>query len=179
MEIGFGRHRGMPVERLVVTQADYVDWMLGVQDPSPSLKDARDEVIPLLRRFDRIPFQVQCEGCECTQAATRCAVYVGTASPSFWCGACNPYQQGASRGKLRIVRTYAEALVYVRCECGNKRQPKRDLVRALATGKGLGKPATAAVLSRFFAQPLAQSRQHGITSSRPPFINVPSSSASP
>jgi hypothetical protein len=71
-------------------------------------------------------------------SATRCSLSRGAVRPLLcWCDDCDPYELGASAGKLRIVTSYGDALQYVHTYCRGEKPALRTLIRQLAEAKGL------------------------------------------
>ena len=111
MNVGFGKHGGMSVGTLVLKEPNYVEWILQQQNPSGQMVRVQAEVQRLIDLFDSKPFQTRkCGGCG--KPATRCSVYRDNVhSLCWWCGSCDPYQTGATDGKLELVSTYQGALM--------------------------------------------------------------------
>jgi hypothetical protein len=137
MVLQFGKHIGMSVERLVLTQPDYVAWMLGQEGATGQLSAARREAARLIRRFDQKPFIEPCRAPGCGNVATRGSVYVGSVRLVWWCESCAPDQLGASPSKLSIIRTYLDAVSYVNMCCGGNKQALKVLIKELDRAKGL------------------------------------------
>jgi hypothetical protein len=137
MVLPFGKHIGMSVERLVLTQPDYVVWMLGKEGATGALRQAQQEAGRLVRVFDRKPILEPCRAPGCGNVATRASVYRGSVWPAWWCDTCDPDQLGASPGKLDIIRTYLDAVTYVNVCCSGRRQALRVIIKELARAKGL------------------------------------------
>jgi hypothetical protein len=135
MFLRFGKHRGKSMESLALKEPDYCVWMLSEDQGSYMLGEARQELFRLIRRFDKKPILEPCEGCGDT--ATRGTLYHGSAAPHWFCDDCNPYDLGASSGKLVIVSTFADAVAYVGSWCNGRRDALKALILALARAKGL------------------------------------------
>ena len=69
----------------------------------------------------------------------------------WWCDDCDPYQMGARDGKLSLIKTYQDALLYHL----HFRTPKKfvkDLVKTMATEKGLSKRVGMKEAEEFFGR---------------------------
>lgn len=108
-----------------------------------------DEFKRLIAKFDARPFETPCAGCGAT--ATRASAYRNSSSLMFWCDNCDPYSSGADRGKLTMIRTYQEALRHVGGTFTAPRTEKRNIILALAHGKGLAKRLTEDAAKAFLA----------------------------
>ena len=137
MNINFGKHSEWSVEMLVLKDPNYVKWIMAQQNPSGRMPAVQQECRRLVNRFDRKPFVERCCSKGCDQWATRASVYKNNINPILWCDACDPYQMGADRGKLQILRTYGEALRHVVAHCKGNQGSSRSLIKAFAQAKGL------------------------------------------
>jgi hypothetical protein len=135
--ISFGKHYGKSAELVVLKEPDYVDWMLGLDGATGRLPETRREVRGLVNEFDRKPILWPCQAPGCGNRATRCSLYQGGLQPRWWCEHCDPYQLGASPGKLAIVKTYLNVVTYVSHYCRGRRVDLKVLIRVLAQAKGL------------------------------------------
>jgi hypothetical protein len=133
MQIEFGKHYGTSLEPLVLKDPVYVAWMLSVQEPGRGLQRAVAHARRLIGMFDAKPFVTPCSW---SRPATRCTAYAVCASLAPWCDECDPYSQGAARGKLTEIRTYQDALNLGFSNTAPKRSMK-SAVRNLARAKGL------------------------------------------
>jgi len=135
--VGFGKHQGLSVEKLVLQEPGYVSWMLSQPAPTGPMGPASDEARSLVAVFDDKPFAARCCGEGCANRATRCVLYVGTSDFTLWCDHCDPYSLGADPGKLTLIRGYYDAINYVMTWCGNRKSSLGLLIRDLARAKGL------------------------------------------
>jgi hypothetical protein len=150
MMLTFGKHHGKLLETLLIQEPAYVAWMLGCESPSGPLAQAQQEAVRLIRLFDCRPLREQCSGSGCGRRATRASVYIGSVSPRWWCEECDPYQAGATGGKLRIVQSYLDAVRHAEMFFSPRQAGMRRLIRYLAEAKGLPSRLTAEVTSEFF-----------------------------
>jgi hypothetical protein len=128
--------REMTAAICVLKNPGYVVWLLGQR--TGDLREARRLVIQLFRLFNSRPFFMPCRGSGCRNRATRCSLSRGSVKPRWWCDSCDPQQQhGSSPANLEIVRTYREAIRYVKMHCRGFKGPLKTLIRAMARGKGL------------------------------------------
>jgi hypothetical protein len=150
MIVKFGKHSGQTVEEIVLRDPDYIVWLLRQEAPRGQMEAICDEVRRLIRVFDCKPFAAGCSGCEAT--ATRCSVYEGpNLALQCWCDACDPYSAGAGPGKLRVIRTYTDAIRHVASQCRRGKREYEMVIRDLAQAKGLPERARANRIRAFFA----------------------------
>src|ERR1035437_4776817 len=113
MTFTFGKHYGESVEFVVLADPSYIGWLLREPYPKRQMRVVKEEVQRLLTLFDAKPFTYKCSGDDCICPATRVWFSRRRAqAPEWWCEACDPYQTGTPPGKLRMFRTYADALGY-------------------------------------------------------------------
>jgi hypothetical protein len=125
-------------EALLFEDPDYVAFLMESL-PSrlkPWHRTALSKVLPLVERFDAQPMKCECQGEGCHKTATRASAYQRTPRLVYWCDTCDPSQHGASPFKLRIVRTYFDAVIHARQSCDGRVEDMRYLVRELAVAKG-------------------------------------------
>jgi hypothetical protein len=139
MNIKFGKHCGMSVEFLVLKAPDYAMWLLSQKAISHSFFDAQQKIRRLIRAFDQRPFIKRCQGTGCRKRATRCSVHQGSTQLLSWCDECDPYELGASPGKLHAIEKYFDVVNYVSMFCNGRKAAMEMLVRELARAKGLPK----------------------------------------
>lgn len=137
-----GKHEGKSGETVVLKSPDWVQALLTTHPDNKWCAEFKR----LIAKFDAKPFTATCSGCNAP--ATRATAYKNTSNLMFWCATCNPYGSGAVPGTLTPIQTYADALRHVDQTCTAPRTEKRDIIRALAQGKGLpkkvGKPQALA-----------------------------------
>jgi hypothetical protein len=132
MRLRSGKHAGKTTEILLLSMPDWAQWMMNHHPDSPVSRDFRR----LVAKFDGKPFTKRCDGCH--RNATRVSAYRQWARDlMFWCDDCDPYNAGAVRGRLTIVRTFNDALTHADLTCSGAQGDKRDIIRALAAAKGL------------------------------------------
>src|SRR5262249_18364207 len=134
---------------LVLRQPDFVLWILGKEEATGRLAEARQEVIWLIRLFDERPIIEPCSG-RCGGRATRCSLHQGGLRPRWWCDGCDASASTFTPGKLVIVRTYRDAVRYVNAFCGGRKQDLKVLVKELARAKGLPRRVGEAQAAAFF-----------------------------
>jgi hypothetical protein len=133
--IGFGKYRETSPALLLIKDPDYAVWMLTQTEANGRLAEVQPVLRTKIRRFDEKPLIESCV--DCGEPATCCSVYKGTIAPRWCCDDCDPAAGGATAKKLRIIRTYADAVRHVRESCGGRKEDLRLLIRSLAQAKGL------------------------------------------
>lgn len=139
MQLQSGKHKGKEYAQVVLRHADDVIYQL---DTYPTGKPAQ-EFSRLIAIFDAKPFTTTCYGCK--GAATRATSYASTPNLFFWCDDCDPHGQGASQGKLTVIKTFRQA---VRTASETKGD-QRLIIKNLAEAKGCPKRLTAAAAVAF------------------------------
>ena len=137
MQISFGKHCGRSVEFLVLTEPDYLLWMLRQKAPTKAMQRVLEEASRLIGVFDRKPLQRQCSGWGCSNPATRFSAYTGSPHLEVWCENCRPSSGGADTKKLRVIRRYDEALEHVCATCSARSGGLQSIIADLAHAKGL------------------------------------------
>lgn len=151
MKVGFGKHKDKSVATIVLKEPGYVAWVLSESRPSGPLARVKAEAQRLIAFFDSKPYQRRCHGHGCTKSATYCTVYRNNVyGPMWWCDDCNPYQMGATDGKLSGIRTYNDAINHCNVFC-TRRDALKDLVKIMAHAKGLPKRVGEKQAAEFFA----------------------------
>ena len=151
MIITFGKFVNKTVEEIIIRDPDYIAWALRLETPRGEMQAVCVEARRLIRAFDRKPFTAVCS--ECKRTATRCSVYRGL-NPclQFWCDDCSLYSAGAGPGKLREIRTYADAIFHVASQRGSRKPDYRAIIRNLAEAKGLPARLSAKSIQTFFRE---------------------------
>jgi len=137
MKITFGKLKGKSVGLALLRHPDYIAWVLDQPSPSGGMKGVIAEANDLIPLFDAKPIVKRCRGRNCSNQATRFSVYHGGFDAWPWCDSCDPYSQGASTGRLSILKTYREALRHVAFFNAGRREDYRDLLKSMAEAKGL------------------------------------------
>ncbi|MDY0062043.1 MAG: hypothetical protein RBU45_19690 [Myxococcota bacterium] len=154
MKITFGKHTGKTVEWALLRAPEYVAWALSQSSPGGSLGAFVWEARRLISIFDQKPITRTCSGrkndAPCGAMATRPTVYLNNLSCQWWCGDCDPYQQGASPGKIQSPRTYEDALRHVKLFCTAEVDGYQWLIKELAEARGFPERATPKALEAFF-----------------------------
>jgi hypothetical protein len=150
MSVPFGRQRSHSAAKLLLDDPAYVVSVLREPEPQGRLARLRDEVCRLIDRFDARPICVPCRAPGCGRRATRCSVYRDSVRPVWWCDECDPYQEGATPGALRLLSRYLEAVAHVEWSGNGRRSDLRFLVRELARARGLPGRVGAAEAEAFF-----------------------------
>lgn len=148
MDLHFGKYEGKTTQLLVLKEPQYVHWLLG-SNPSGPLLAAKSQVIKHIAAFDAKPFTTRCFGCKAP--AVLCTVYDKTVSPMWWCSSCDPYQQGAVKGRLTELRTYRDALSYVEWHCEKRTSDYRELIKSMGQAKGMPGRVGASQAASFLA----------------------------
>jgi hypothetical protein len=150
MLITFGQHNGKSVELVILKHPEYVKWVLNQVNPKGPLVQIQNEMYRLLIIFDQKPFLTSCSGRDCTNPVTRTSVYKDNLRLMFWCDLCSPDLIGTQSGRIQIIETYVDALNHVGTYCENRKSDYRDLIRSLASAKGLGKRVGEEQAKEFF-----------------------------
>jgi hypothetical protein len=148
MKFSVGKHSGKDTRYVLLKDPDYVRWTLNQANLSGGLLAARKDLQLKKAQFDAKPFVAKCFG-NCKKPSTRASVYLGSPDLFVWCDSCDPYSRGALQGKLDIVRSYDDALKHVEYTCGNNKAYMKDIIRQLATAKGMPARFTASAISNF------------------------------
>ena len=131
-----GKHKGKSFELIALKYPDILWDILSSEARSEKQRRVQAEAKRLVNVFNRRAFCVRCVGMDCERPATRCSIRKSDVlSPWWWCDACDPWQYGAGRDILRIVRTYEDALEF--SEPFDDPTVARDLIAKLAEAKGL------------------------------------------
>jgi hypothetical protein len=138
------------VELLILKDPDYVAWVLGHRGAVGRLAEVQGEALRLIALFDARPVVARCHGQGCEERAAYGCVYRGAVRPTWWCPGCDPHQQGATPGTLRVLATYLDAVGHVETSCNGRRDDLRFLVRALAQAKGLPERVSEDAAEQFF-----------------------------
>lgn len=142
MRITSGRHKGKTLELVALKDPEFIGDLLAAKFRSEAQKLLQAEARRLVEVFDRRAFLWRCAGRDCGRMATLCSIYKSDVfNPMWWCDACDPWQFGARREALHVIRTYRDALNF--CTALGDPTAMRDLVRALAEAKGLAGPKVA------------------------------------
>lgn len=146
MRILSGKNAGKLSEVVFLKMPDLAQWMMNkVQDNALTTDFKR-----LRRIFDQKPISEKiCHGR--TEDAVTATAYAGSSHLMFWCEGCDPYSAGALSGKLDIVTTFGDAMGHADFTCNGNRAVKRNMIRDLATAKGLPKRITESAALKFFA----------------------------
>lgn len=150
MKATVGAHLGEHMEVLMLNRPDYINWLLPYDAKLP-LAVMKEEALRLVQVFDAKPFRTSCNTSGCNQPATRWSVYKDGLAPICWCADCDPHGLGAQVDKLRIGRTYRDALAHVTRNCGKKQAGFKTIIRHLAMTKGLGQRVGDRHAIAFFA----------------------------
>jgi hypothetical protein len=137
MIIDFGKYQGKSVEWLVLNAPDYLKWVLELAAPTGGLVAVKAEALRLISLFDRKQILKSCLGRGCAKTATQLSGYQGNSYSMYaWCDTCDPYQAGATRWKLRLIRTYNDALDFIQQTCDRRRSAYRAAIGTIARAKG-------------------------------------------
>jgi hypothetical protein len=152
MKFSSRKHAGRSVTLVMLLDPGYINWALSMPRPSGEFIEIQPHIRRLAKMFDVKPYSCACSGPGCSQAPTRVSVYRESLSVMPWCDSCSPLGAGADKWKIAVLRTFAEALVYVTSQCPTPRINYAKLVRRWAHLKGLpqGK-LTERLAADFFA----------------------------
>lgn len=145
------KYKGELIEKLILDKPDFIAWLLA-KPRLAQFTTTYEHVDACIKAFDAAPFTSACYGKRnerrCTEPVVRASLRPPSPDPYFWCATCSPTQRGAE-GVLTI-RTYREALGYVRDFCGGRRGDFRFLVKALYKAKGLAGRKSEEKILEFF-----------------------------
>jgi hypothetical protein len=153
MIIAFGKYQGKSVEWLVLNKPDYVKWVLEEPTrPGSALASAKAEALRLISIFDAKPILKPCNGC--SRTAIRFTGYQGNPWCYYaWCETCDPYHRsGAVEWKLTVIRTYKEALNFIKQRCDGRRGEYRLAINTIAILKGFPERSSPAGIRKFFGE---------------------------
>lgn len=136
MKLSFGKYKGKCMERLMLTDSGYVEWMINAPNPTGPLKEALDHLNGRVRQIDAAPWKSQCFGHGCTSKAELLAIWDGTLSFQPHCTACSPYRKDKREPKWREVDCYMDVFRYAQSLSDNK-SDWTTAIRALMEHKGL------------------------------------------
>lgn len=150
MKITFGKHKGKTVERLVLQEPGYINWLLR-QEALGKMSEVQLHAQNLVSMFDMKQITATCSASGCNRPAVLCTVYSGNVHQiQWWCDQCNPCQLGASASKVQIVRTYKDAELHVDGYCRRRKSALQTLVKEIAEAKGLPGRVTEKAADAFF-----------------------------
>jgi hypothetical protein len=152
MIITFGEYRGRSVEWLVLKRPDYVKWILDQPAPTWPLAGVKSEALRLISIFDAKPILKPCNGC--SRTAIRFTGYQGNPWCYYaWCETCDPYHlSGAVEWKLTVIRTYKDALNFIKQRCDGRRGEYRLAINTIVILKGFPERSSPARLKEFFRE---------------------------
>ena len=144
-----GKNESETLEVVALTDPCYIHGILSSKAGAEKQILLQTEASRLIGVFDRKKYKCRCCGRGCDRTATRCTVYKSDVfNPKWWCDTCDPYQYGAGEGRIKIVRTYQDALDFA--EPFGDPEVAEDLVRVLAEAKGLLWPPAKTRADIFF-----------------------------
>ncbi|NJL91944.1 MAG: hypothetical protein HC916_20815 [Coleofasciculaceae cyanobacterium SM2_1_6] len=151
MQIEIGQHKGKTIMTLVLKEPSYIQWILEQSNATGDLLKIRNEVGRLLEIFDSKPILSKCCGRQCKNKSVKFTGYVGNPFLIYeWCDECDPYDAGASFGRLVEMNNYQQALNYVEFYCGGSKKSCKEVIRHMALAKGLPKISRKAEVEKFF-----------------------------
>ncbi len=137
MNIEFGKYKGKCVELLFFNEPNYIKWILKQRNTFGVFKEVQGEIEALVELFDKMDFQVKCDGKDCCNYATYCTVYeTNVKSINWWCSDCNPRQLCAIPWRLHRISKYKEVLEHADIFKASKSDYKQ-LMRTIGEAKGL------------------------------------------
>ncbi|MDE7312319.1 MAG: hypothetical protein K2N87_11985 [Eubacterium sp.] len=142
-KMSFGKYQGKSVAYVVLKDFEYFIWMY---QNNMSNRPEYTEALRLLQILDAKPFYQKCYSCRQKAAAKFSLYHGGVAVPSFFCEECDPYSQGAIRGKLAI---YSSLRDVVNCGIPYKNYIN-TVIACVAEAKGFPKRKTEKALEDFF-----------------------------
>ncbi len=144
MIIQSGAKQGKSTQQIILKEPDWADFFVGKNPTSKLAVEFKTHINDLNKKN----FVKKCM--TCSKTAERCTGYQGnTTDLYFWCNTCDPYSQGANKGKLSILISYEDVIRFAKQNSQSSRGAQRDLIGIWATGKGMPKPLTASAISIF------------------------------
>ena len=110
MRIAFGKHRGALLEKILLTDPGYIEWMLNVQKRDRKFQELCQEACHLVHLFDRKPLQKECCNEGCGKQATRLSITDGGYELNYWCDECRPRSVKNYGEAVDVVHNYLSAL---------------------------------------------------------------------
>jgi hypothetical protein len=152
MIITFGEYRGRSVEWLVLKRPDYVKWILDQPTPTWPLADVKSEVLRLISIFDAKAILKPC-GRNCLVSVSGFEAYDGNPY-MLWpvCDMCDPCQNGPAPWKLSVIRTYNDALNFIKQHCDGRGSEYRLAINTIAVAKGFPERSSPARIRKFFGE---------------------------
>lgn len=136
MLVTSGKYKGKTLELVTLKNPYFIKGLLSRETKDKKLMLMQAEARRLIVAFNRRAFNGRCMGRNCSQPATRCSIYKSDVfNPKWWCDICDPWQYGAGKCLIQIVRTYQDAIAFG--EPFDDPTVAEDLVRVLAEAKGL------------------------------------------
>lgn len=114
MQLNFGKYEGKCLERLMLTDAGYVNWMLNEPNPTGPLKEALEQFSARVDQIDVAPWKSKCFGEGCNSKAELLVVWKGSPALRPYCTACSPYRRDKREPKWRELEGYMDVLGYAR-----------------------------------------------------------------
>jgi hypothetical protein len=151
MIITFGEYRGRSVEWLVLKRPDYVKWILDQPTPTWPLAGVKSEVLRLIPIFDAKPILKTCSE-HYTLPLSGFTTWKGNPhNLCAVCDLCDPSQQGPVPEELKVIRTYKDALDFIRS--GDARRcDYRLAINTIARAKGFPERSSPARIRKFFGE---------------------------
>lgn len=151
MKRKFRKDKNNLVELLVLNGSSRIRWIIGKENPEGQLRPVWLHSIDLINRFDAKPFLRRCFHQGCKNSATCCTVYSNNVSSvEWWCDECASRKFSDFHGKIRIIRTYQNAIDHIDCYCKGRKTALKTLIRAMAEAKGLPKRVGKIQAENFF-----------------------------
>lgn len=151
MIIPFGKYRGKSVEWLVLKAPDYLKWVLEQAAPTGPLAAVKSQALRLISLFDAKPILKPCSGSNCSKTAIRFSAYQGVPFGMYaWCETCDSYRLGAAPWKLTDIKTYSDALKFVRQHCDGRGPEYRAAIDTIARAKGFPDRSSEPRIHKFF-----------------------------
>lgn len=152
LKVSFGKYTGKSVELLMLKEPSYIKWVLEQQSSASGMAAVKLYVKTLIEKFDSKPIVGKncCAFKECNNIATKFTVYRDNLDAYWWCDTCDPYQMGASSGKLQSPTDYRSALRHVESFCQGKKSSYSEIIKMISRAKGLPMRVGEAQAQKFF-----------------------------
>jgi hypothetical protein len=138
MKITVGKDKGTEIHELFFSNPKFIGWALHETNPGTRLFYCITEMKRLIDIFDKKPFEIKCFGRDCTKKSTRLTAAKGNIqSYFFWCNKCDPFQMGATPGKIASLSTYLQATSFVTRYCSGRKKDYVYIIRKMAQAKNI------------------------------------------
>jgi len=153
--IHFKKHPGEYIEEIMIKDPEYIHW-LEKKEKIDKFQDIYNHINQCIEIFDNKPFIDKCygklNGNPCNQQATRISFIPESTNPHFWCDNCDNRSQLLDLADdLIYVKTYREAVQFVKCYCSDRKYEYQNIISVMLKAKGFkGDLSVKNILSFFY-----------------------------